>query len=105
LPTSSVPTLLGQLSNGTTAAFESVPGVNSAVLAAIGAGTKSAYAASFKTVYLSTLAFGLTALIVSFFTTDIDKFLTSFVNKTVSGKDVHADKETVQKGTHEESGN
>lgn len=100
-----MPALLGELANGTAAAYVTVQGVNSTILAAIGEGTKSAYAASFKTVYLSTLAFGFTALIVSFFTTDINEYMTSFVNKTVSGKDMHANSEKVHREILEESGN
>jgi hypothetical protein len=91
LPQSSVSSLLGQLANGTSAAYAQVPGANSNIIAAIGAGTKSAYAASFSTVYLSSLAFGGVALIASFFVTDIEAYMTSFVNKTVAGKSVHAD--------------
>lgn len=86
LPQSSVNGLLVALGNGTTAAYSQVPGVNSAVLASIGQATKSAYSASFSTVYLSSLAFGGVALIASFFTTNIDQYLTGFVNKTVAGR-------------------
>jgi xanthine/uracil permease len=91
LPQSSINSLLVQLANGTSAAYTQVPGTNSDIIAAIGAGTKSAYAASFSTVYLSSLAFGGVALIASFFVTDIEKYMTSFVNKKVDGKSMHAD--------------
>ncbi|KAF2007662.1 siderophore iron transporter, partial [Amniculicola lignicola CBS 123094] len=97
LPESSVSDLLTALPNGTAAAFEAVAGVNSTILAAIGAGMKSGYSASYSTVYLSSLAFGGTALIASFFTSDIDKYLTDFVNKTVAGKEMRTEHEHHEK--------
>jgi hypothetical protein len=92
LPSSSSAALLGQLAN-TTTTFEQVPGVNSTIVAAISAGEKSAHAASFSTVYLSSLAFGGSAFIVSWFVTDINKFMTSFINKTVAGRSMRAEQD------------
>ncbi|KIW04210.1 uncharacterized protein PV09_04518 [Verruconis gallopava] len=86
LPSSSSTALLNSLANDTTAAFEQVPGMSANILTAIGSGHKSAYAASLSTVYLSSLAFGGSALIASFFVTDINKYFTSHVNKTVAGR-------------------
>ena len=83
LPESSIPQMLRAVTNGTTAAISAVPGTDAAIVAAARAGQKSAWAASFSTVYLSTIAFGATALIISFFASDISEFMTSFVNKTV----------------------
>ena len=83
LPETSVPQMLRAATNGTAAAFRAVPGANATIIAAAQAGRKSAWAASFSTVYLSTIAFGATALIISWFATDISEFMTSFVNKTV----------------------
>jgi CHASE2 domain-containing sensor protein len=90
--------LLGQLAN-TTSTFEQVPSVNSNIIAAINDGRMSAYAASFSTVYLSSLAFGGTALILSWFVTDINKYLTSFVNKTVAGRSMRANQGQEEKST------
>lgn len=84
LPQSSIPTLLGKLSNGTNAAFQSVPAINSTIIAAVQAGQKRAWSSSLSTVYLSSLAFGGTALILAFFAVDVDQYLTDFVNKTVT---------------------
>lgn len=92
LPDSSTPALLGQLAN-TTTTFEQVPDINSTILAAITAGEKDAYAASLSIVYLSSLAFAGTALIASWFVTDINKYLTSYVNKTVAGRSMQVEQQ------------
>ena len=84
LPQSSVPQLLIQISNGTAAAFAQVPGVNTTILTAIVAGQKHAWSSSLSTVYLSSLAYGGTALILSFLASNVDKYLTNYVNKTVT---------------------
>jgi hypothetical protein len=83
LPETSVPQMLRAVTNGTTAAISAVPDANTTIVAAARAGQKSAWAASFSTVYLSTIAFGATALIISWFATDISEYMTSFVNKTI----------------------
>ena len=91
LPETSLPQMLLAVANGTTAAISAVPGADSTIVAAARAGQKSAWAASFSTVYLSTIAFGATALIISFFASDISEFMTSFVNKTVEQKQKEAE--------------
>ncbi|KIW04526.1 uncharacterized protein PV09_04280 [Verruconis gallopava] len=83
LPENSVAQLLSALSNGTSAALSKVPGINNNIITAARAGQKSAWSASFSTVYLSTIAFGATALIVAWFATDISEYMTTFVNKRV----------------------
>lgn len=93
LPQSSLPQVLSTLSNGTVAALQNVPGMNSTIIAAFQAGQKRAWSASLSTVYLSALAFGGTALILSFFARDVDQYLTSFVNKTVSHQATRQDLE------------
>lgn len=85
LPSSSVTALFAAITNGTRAALESVPGMHADILAVVGRTVKDAYSMSFKTVYLSSLGFGGLAVIASFFATDVDTFLTNFVNKTISG--------------------
>jgi hypothetical protein len=95
LPETSVPQMLRAVTNGTTAAISAVPGANAAIVAAARAGQKSAWAASFSTVYLSTIAFGASALIIAWFATDISEFMTSFVNKTVQqGKQQQRDEDS-----------
>lgn len=85
LPSSSITALFTAITNGTTAALQSVPGMDADILAVVGRTVKDAYSMSFKTVYLSSLGFGGLAVIASLFATDVDKYLTSFVNKTISG--------------------
>ena len=80
LPSSSVPALFVAVTNGTAAALNDVPGINKVILAALGDAIKNAYSSSFKVVYLSSLAFGGVSIIAAFFATDVDKYLTNFVN-------------------------
>jgi hypothetical protein len=83
LPASSVPELFAAISNGTSAALEAVPGMNDVVLEALRLATKHAYAHAFKIVYLATLAFTGVGLIAAFYITDVDDYLTNYVNKTI----------------------
>ena len=83
LPASSIPAFFAAMTNGTSAAFETVPGINAKVLAAFADATQDAYAHAFKIVYLSSVAFAAVAIIASLFVTDIDKYMTNFVNKTI----------------------
>ena len=92
LPASSTTDLLTALGNGTTAAYEQVPGSNAGIVAAIADGTKSAHASSLSVVYLASLAFAGTALISAFFLTSVKKYMTGFVNKQVDGKSRRVDK-------------
>lgn len=71
------------MANGTAAARQAVPGMNSAVSLAVDAAIKRANATSLGTVYLTSLAFGGIAFICSWFATDVGNFFTSFVNKKV----------------------
>jgi hypothetical protein len=71
------------MSNGTTAALQTVPGINDRVLDALSLATKNAYAHTFKIVYLATLAFTGIGMVAAFFVVDIDDLLTGYVNKTV----------------------
>jgi hypothetical protein len=89
------------LGNGTTAAYEQVPGSNAEIVAAIGAGTQSAHASSLSIVYLSSLAFAGTALVSAFFVTDVSKFMTGFVNKKVDGKSTRVDRIEDKDITHD----
>jgi hypothetical protein len=80
LPPKSVPALFAALPTGT---FDSVPGVTPKVLAALADATRLAYIHAFKIVYLSTLAFTAVSIVACFFVTDISKYLTNYVNKTI----------------------
>lgn len=84
LPTSSLPELFTALTNGTTAALDAVPGMNSTILEAVTDGNLLAYHMAFKIVFLSTISFGGIAIIASFFVQDVSRFMNNFVNKTIS---------------------
>lgn len=86
LPSSSLTALFAAIAKGTTTAIDAVPGMNKAIELVLVAAQKRAYAESLKIVYLSSLSFGGFALITAFFASDVDKFLTGFVNKTVTGQ-------------------
>jgi hypothetical protein len=86
-PSENLPQLFQAVAKGTAASLDAVPGMSSAVRAALVAAQKRVYSTSFATVYLTSLAFGGIALITCFFTTnDIDAYFTNFLNKTVSAK-------------------
>jgi hypothetical protein len=91
LPASSVPQLFAAMANGTTAAFESVPGITPSILAAFELATKHAYSHAFKIVYLSSLAFAGIAIVAALFVIDVDKYMTNFVNKTIHKPQIHAE--------------
>lgn len=57
--------------------------MNSTIAAALDTATKTSYTQSFRTVYLSSLAFSGVAMIASFFTVNVDSKMTDFVNKRV----------------------
>lgn len=83
LPASSLPDLFAAISNGTTTALASVPGVNNTILEALALATKQAYAHAFKLVYLATIGFTGIGLIAAFYIKDVDEYLTGYVNKTI----------------------
>jgi hypothetical protein len=85
LPSASVPAALEAVANGTAAALEAVPGINPAIEAAIANGVKTAYADSFKIVYLVTIAFSGIAFIAALFTSDIDSLLNDYVSRRIAG--------------------
>lgn len=83
LPASSIPALFSAMTNGTASALQGVPGMNDNILAALDIATKSAYVSAFRIVYLCSISFGGLSIIVAFFTQGVDKYMTSFVNKTI----------------------
>lgn len=83
LPGSSLPELFTAITNGTQAALEAVPEMDSTVLAAVDMGTKQAYTLAFRVVFLTTLAFTGIGIIASFFVKSVDTYLTNYVNKTL----------------------
>lgn len=75
----------------TKAGLKAVPDLESNVLAAMQAALKKAYAASYSTTYLSSLAWGGLALVCCFFAkNNMEDYFTSFVNKTVDAPHIEA---------------
>jgi uncharacterized membrane protein len=97
LPATSLPALFAAITNGTTAALNSVPGINTTILAALSTATQDANASSYKIVYLSSLGFGGVSIIAAFFATGIDEYLTGFLNKTITSTKNNADVEKIEK--------
>jgi uncharacterized membrane protein len=92
-----VPALFAAITNGTTAAFDSVPGISTTILTAMTSAIQDANASSFKVVYLSSLSFGGVSIIAALFATNVDKYLTDFVNKTITpGATKHEDAEKME---------
>lgn len=60
-------------------AFEGVPGLSSAVVAATGAAFKDSYAHAFRIMFYSTIPFGLLAVIVAFWVKDCSHLLNNDV--------------------------
>lgn len=85
LPSSSVDAAIAAVSNGTEAALDAVPGMTTLIEEAIQDGVKTAYASSFKIVYLAAVAFSAIAVIASFFTADIDKHMNNYVSRRIGG--------------------
>jgi hypothetical protein len=85
LPATSVPALFAAMTNAT--ALNEVPGISTKIIAAMGGAVMDANSSSFRVVYLSSLAFGGIAIISAFFATDLDKYLTNFVNKSVNAQE------------------
>ncbi|CAK7231085.1 hypothetical protein SCUCBS95973_007793 [Sporothrix curviconia] len=84
LPASSVAGLMTAFANGTTAALEAVPGMNSTILTAVSRGTLAGYHDTYKVVFLATLAFGALSIIASFFIQEIGHLPNNFINKTLT---------------------
>ena len=83
LPASSIPDLFAAVTNDSAAALEMVPGMSNGVLDALALATMQAQAHAFKVVYLATLAFTGIGLVAAFFITDVNSYLTNYVNKTI----------------------
>ncbi|CAK1365717.1 unnamed protein product [Cercospora beticola] len=93
LPVTSLEAFLTALSTGNTAALQEIPGVTPAAIGAGAAALREAYAKAFKIVWLATLAFGLLAVVASFFTTNIDDRLSHDVIRRLGAKQKVADVE------------
>jgi len=80
-----IPALLAAIAAGTPNALEAVPGITPTVIAAVGDVLKMAYSQAFKTVYLTSIAFGGLSIIASLFITSIDDLMTDFVAWKIGG--------------------
>jgi Fungal trichothecene efflux pump (TRI12) len=85
LPSADLPALFAALATGTATAMEAVPGITPTVIAAVGDAVKVAYSQAFKTVYLTSIAFGGLSIIAALFITSIDDLMTDFVARKIRG--------------------
>ncbi|KJR83763.1 uncharacterized protein SPSK_00105 [Sporothrix schenckii 1099-18] len=90
LPASSVDALLAALPLGATA-LEAVPGITDAIIAAAGKAYQQAYVVGVRTTALSSLSFGIVAIIACICCNDIDKKMNNKIEIYLEN-DVNADK-------------
>ncbi|KAI9767505.1 MAG: hypothetical protein M1835_007033 [Candelina submexicana] len=90
LPSTSLPALFAAFKIGTPEALQTVPGITPAVVAAVTEPLKTAYAQSFKVVYLASIAFGGCAIVAACFARDVDRLMTDKVARVLRGVD-HSD--------------
>lgn len=86
IPDDKIPSLVAAVQAGTLA---KVPGLSSAMLAAVNKIVPTAYSQAFKTVYLASLAFGGIAILSSLFSKDVQKHLTDKVERKMRRRDEH----------------
>jgi hypothetical protein len=72
LPASSLPQLFAGITAGS---FANVPGINNAIIGAVGAALKVAYTDAFKMVFYCTIPFSVMMIGASFMVPDMDKLL------------------------------
>ncbi|EPE04253.1 trichothecene efflux pump [Ophiostoma piceae UAMH 11346] len=90
LPASSVSALIAALAQGS-AALEAVPGISDAVIAAASKAYQQAYVVGLRTTALSSLSFGIVAIIACLFCNNIDDKMNNKIEIFLEN-DVHADK-------------
>lgn len=81
LSNSAIPKAIAAAEAGTAAAYAAIPGITPAIQTAISHAAAVAQSQSFRTMFLISLAFGLTSVIASFFITDMDHLLTDHVSR------------------------
>jgi hypothetical protein len=86
LPAASAADFLAAYTNGTQAALDSVQGLNSTIFQAGKLAYKDASADSYRTVFLTTIAFSAIGIVLTWFAPDVDKKLTREVVVTLSNK-------------------
>lgn len=83
LPESSVPALLRAVSTGV---FASIPGIDDAVIRAVGSPIQRAYTSAFRTVFLCTIPFSVILLIaVVLYCPNVEDYLTEEVARKLQG--------------------
>ncbi|KAH8640609.1 hypothetical protein IG631_03550 [Alternaria alternata] len=83
LPETSLPALLTSITLGD---FSAVPGISPAIIAATGQAVKSAYALSFRTVYLCTLPFGVLLIVAALLSPNVEQYLTDEVARKMHAR-------------------
>lgn len=83
LPSTSVAAFLTAISVGTTEAYSKVPGLTAAIEEVGIQAYKVASSHAYQTVFYSTLAFSMLAVILSFFTPNVDNLMTDRVMATL----------------------
>lgn len=86
LPQSSLPSLFTNLTAGT---LEKIPGINAAIIAAVGAADAMAAADSFRYVWYCVVAFACVACIAACLTINYGDKLTDTVERKLHGKTVN----------------
>ena len=85
MPSADLPALFAAIAAGTSASIEAVPDITPKVIAAVGDAVKVAYSQAFKTVYLTSIAFGGISIIAALFITSIDDLMTDYVARKIRG--------------------
>jgi hypothetical protein len=87
LPASSIAALFAGITSGD---FSAVPGITPAIAEIVGHAVKSAYALSFRTVFLATLPFGVILLIAAIISPNVEDYLTDDVARRLQGKHLNS---------------
>lgn len=83
LPQSSIPALLSGVS---TSSFSTVPGIDDAIIAAVGAPIKQAYSRAFRTVFLCTIPFSVILLVAAvLYCPNVEDYMTEEVARKLQG--------------------
>jgi len=92
LPATSFESLFTALASGTAAALEKVPGITTKIISAVGEAMKTADSQAFKTVYLTSIAFGGLSIIAALCASNVDEKLTNNVARKFRGTKVTEEK-------------
>ena len=87
LPSSSVAGFIAAISAGTPDAFKAVPGLTDAITAIGLRAYKVANADAYRTVYLSTIAFSVLGIFLTFFAPNTEEFMSDQVAATLANED------------------